>query len=115
MKPFDIELVKAGHPVCTREGNLVRIICLDRNSDKYPIIALVDRNNHEYCQEYTIHGSVCDIECEDDLCMATVKKEGWINVYPEYCVTNDIFKTEQEAKEDASSNCIATVKIEWEE
>jgi hypothetical protein len=120
MKPFDIELAKAGHRVCTREGNPVKIICFDRNSDKYPIIALVDRNNHEYCQEYTIHGSVCDIECEDDLCMATVKKEGWINLYcndgKTYTYNAPVYSSEEEAlKCRFRDTYIGTVKIECDE
>lgn len=120
MKPFDIELAKAGHRVCTREGNPVKIICFDRNSDKYPIIALVDRNNHEYCQEYTIHGGVCDVECEDDLCMATVKKEGWINLYcndgKAYTYNAPVYSSEEEAlKCRFRDTYIGTVKIECDE
>ena len=43
MKPFDIELAKAGYPVCTRDGRPVRILCFDRKSvDGYSILALVD-------------------------------------------------------------------------
>lgn len=120
MKPFDIELAKAGYRVCTREGNPVKIICFDRNSDKYPIIALVDRNNHEYCQEYTIHGSVCDVECKDDLCMVTVKKEGWVNLYHNDGRVCTNSATVYLSKEDAL-DCrlrdpyICTVKIEWDE
>lgn len=42
MKPFDIELAKAGYPVCTRDGRPVRILCFDRKSvDGYSILALV--------------------------------------------------------------------------
>ena len=115
MKPFDIELAKAGHPVYTRDGRAVRILCFDFISpENNPIIVLVKLNEkQEGAIFYGIDGK--GQSCDLDLMMVSKKKKGWINVYPEYCVTNDIFKTEQEAKEDASSNCIATVKIEWEE
>lgn len=120
MKPFDIELAKAGHRVCTREGNPVKIICFDRNLDKYPIMALVDRNNYEYCQEYTIHGGVCDVECGDDLCMVTVKKEGWINLYHNgekvYTNSSIVHSSEKDAVECRLRGAyMCTVKIEWDE
>lgn len=40
MKKFDLELAKQGHPVQTRNGRPVRIICWDRKSE-YPIVALI--------------------------------------------------------------------------
>lgn len=43
MKPFDIELAKAGHRVCTRDGKPARIICFDRRSvNGCSIVALID-------------------------------------------------------------------------
>jgi hypothetical protein len=39
MKEFDLELAKAGHPVCTRDGKPVRIVCFDAKGD-YPIVGL---------------------------------------------------------------------------
>lgn len=35
MKPFDLELAKAGHPVQTRDGRPVRIICYDRKDNAH--------------------------------------------------------------------------------
>lgn len=48
------------------------------------------------------------------------KKEGWINVYTDYCgvpFVSRFFETEEEAIENklTDSNYINTVKIEWEE
>lgn len=40
MKPFDLELAKQGHPVCTRDGKDVRIICFDAKGPN-PIIGLL--------------------------------------------------------------------------
>lgn len=53
--------------------------------------------------------------------MPTEKKTGWINIYPYQCeekiATTGIcaYKTQKAAKENAGSDCIATVPIEWEE
>lgn len=117
MKPFNLDLAKAGHPVCTKEGNPVRIICFDRKSDAYPIIALVNSHNHEYCLKYTIQG-YCDTGCGNDLCMASVKKEGWINIYKQDGKERRgglIYSSRNEAERASALNCIDIVKIEWEE
>ena len=39
------------------------------------------------------------------------KREGWINIYS----NSSIFETEYQAKKEALSSTIATIKIEWEE
>ena len=48
-----------------------------------------------------------------------VKKEGWVNVYHvinnSYDVGHTVYETEKEAIECRADDCIATVKIEWEE
>lgn len=92
MKPFDIELAKAGHPVCTREGNPVRIICFDRKNVKCPMIALIDRGDSEDFVSYIIQGTFYNNgkEHKDDLFMASVKKEGWINLYKDNGVVHTI-------------------------
>lgn len=127
MKPFDIELAKSGHPVCTKNGRDARIICFDLKSETNPIVALVDNRlggEDFYC--YTINGKYkSDSDDEVDLFMATVTREGWVNIYKEgfeTWVDAEIFSTKENAIEynKRSSNknkeyYIATVKIEWEE
>ena len=56
--PFDIEKAKQGAKVVTRDGHNVRILCFDRNSDIYPIVALVQKTNSEEDEiiSYTKHG-----------------------------------------------------------
>lgn len=57
MKPFDIKAAKAGAPVCMRNGDKVRIICFDRISRAFPIIALrIDSDNEECAVSFTIDG-----------------------------------------------------------
>lgn len=56
-----------------------------------------------------------------DLFIAPTKREGYINIYPdnpnskERGTDTNIFNTLKEAEEGAFSNCITTIKIEWEE
>lgn len=41
LEPFDIVRAKAGEPVCTIDGEDVKILCFDRNNKFFPIVALV--------------------------------------------------------------------------
>lgn len=122
MKPFDIELAKAGHPVWTRDGKPVRIICYDRKHTEYPIVALVDNGEFEMNIVYTADGKFHNNpkKSEYDLFMATVKREGWVNLYKEDGVTrthgSHIYPSKESALNARSPiNYITTVKIEWEE
>lgn len=124
MKPFDIELAKAGHPVCTRDGRAVRILCYDRKNTKYPIVALIDRGEYENICSCTIEGKFGNNQEEigNDLFMSPVKKEGWVNVFINSCSglksTDRIYSTKAEALkfiDTKSPHYIDTVKIEWEE
>ena len=122
MKPFDLELAKAGHPVCTRDGRKVRIICFDRENTKFPIVALVQYVDGERVNTFTNEGKysqVVDCNVEVDLFMASEKKEGWINIY-QCGVSYPIYKSEKEAQNSMVNGIglgkyITTIKIEWEE
>lgn len=126
MKPFDIELAKAGYPVCTRDGRPVRILCFDRKSvDGYSILALIDKGDSEGIVSYIRQGTFYSHgkEHKNDLFMAAVKKEGWVNVfinasYFDSKTAGTIYPTKEEALKDIdtkSPHYIDTVKIEWEE
>lgn len=118
MKPFDIELAKANHPVQTRDGRAVRILCYDRKHDDYPIVALVENPDFkdEDTEEFTISGKYDTqvLRSEKDLFMAPIKKEGWINIYNTKEV-GCIYDTKEEAIENANTGLElkATIKIEW--
>ena len=125
MKPFNLEEAKAGKPVCTRDGKPARIICFNRKADRYPIIALVDKGPFEVVYTYTNEGMYNYGGLSDfDLLMASIKREGWVNIY-EKDITNNIsdrasgyiFSTKGEALEAVGNNSehIDTIKIEWEE
>lgn len=121
MRPFDIELAKQGKPVCLRNGRKARIICFDVKNSDYPIIALVEDGEYEVAMYFNERGRTCAHPSEYDLMMASKKKTGWINIYPSIyegrvsIIHSCIYKTQKEAKEGASRDCIATVPIEWEE
>lgn len=119
MKPFNLELAKAGHPVCTRDGHKVRIICFDRKDSNCPIIALLSDGSKETVSSYTTTGYYSKgQESQLDLMMVSEKKEGWINIY-EHGVSYLIYETEEEAKNSRMSaiglgRYVTTIKIEWE-
>jgi len=56
-KPFDLEKVKKGARVETRDGHPVRILCYDRISS-CPILALIFDGKTETCYPYNLDGSL---------------------------------------------------------
>ena len=126
MKPFNLEQAKAGAPVCTRDGRPVRIVCYDLKGYKnYPILALIeDTVGAEYTISYALNGhQSLDSETGIDLMMASVKREGWVNLYTchsgatatDQCT---LYQSEKEARSqiiEGNGVYVATVKIEWED
>ena len=122
MKEFDIELAKAGHPVCTRDGKSVRILCYDKIGNNYPIVTLMDKGEYEEYIPFTIDGRYYSNgrESNNDLFMASAKKEGWVNIYKDGDMARIQSINIYQSKEDAVAmhmpvNYLDTVKIEWEE
>ena len=126
MKPFNLEQAKAGAPVCTRDGRPVRIVCYDLKGHKnYPILTLVESPvGVESTVSYTLNGHhSLDSETGIDLMMASVKREGWVNLYTchsgatatDQCA---LYHSEKEARSHilkGNGVYVATVKIEWED
>lgn len=122
MKPFDIELAKAGHPVQTRDGRPVRILCYDIKSEFYPIVGLVESPDGtvENPANFTNDGRASIYTPTNlDLFMALNKKEGWINLYRSSIYVagvSNVYETKEEAlKASTEEGYILTKKIEWEE
>lgn len=115
MKPFDIELAKKGHPVCTRDGRKARILCFDRKDPHYPIVALVeDISGDEDLVIYHGTGQYEELcKSDEDLVLYTEMNIGYINIYDENTVNPVIYRTEEEAKKIADSNIKETIKIEY--
>ena len=123
MKEFNLEeyLKNPSQKVVTRDGREVRIICTDAKGDE-PIIALVYNNIRDEENVYTYNREGIFYKDNDsclDLFFATVKKEGWINIYKNNSrrdrIAGDVFPSEKEAKEGKTIRYITTIKIEWEE
>jgi len=77
-KPFD-----PTKPVQTRDDRQARIICADRKSERYPIVALVtDEEGCETTYYYTKDGSYLMHQIRYlDLINIPKKKEGFLNIY----------------------------------
>ena len=122
MKEFNLEEFKKNpsQKVVTRDGRAVRIICTDKKGTQ-PIIALITNNKKEDLRTFYKNGRWSNTnECNLDLFFASIKREGWVNVY--FSVDKDKYVGEEiySSKEEAIKNSkyriyIATIKIEWEE
>ena len=116
MKPFNLDeyLANPSRKMVTRDGRNVTIHCTNYNSN-FPIIAEIEGTHSS--DSFNKEGKFYQISnSENDLFFAPEKHEGWVTIYRgtmNYC--GKIYDTEQEAKDSAGSNVIATIKIEWEE
>lgn len=110
-KPFDLEVAKAGNPVCTRDGREARIICFDRIGN-LPIIALVKNREGETVYYYYNNGrdNKENVEKDYDLLMKPIIKTGWINVHK----NNGLYKTEEDAINNRPNDDFVAVKVEFE-
>ena len=126
MKPFNLEQAKAGAPVCNRDGQPVRIVCYDLKGHKnYSILALVKIPvGVETTVSYTLSGhQSLYSDTGLDLMMASVKREGWVNLYTCHsgATATDqwtLYQSEKEARSqiiEGSGVYVATIKIEWED
>ena len=120
MKQFNLEeyLKNPSRKVVTRKGYPATIISTTFHQENYPIIAEVCFSSYDKKQSYsfTANGSFLNLsEDPRDLFFAPEKHEGWVNIYPGPNPGVGIYKSEEEAKYWASTEVIATIKIEWEE
>lgn len=122
MKQFNLEeyLANPSRKVVTRDGRAVtRILCTDAKST-FPFVVLIKKDNdkgEDVCS-FTKNGNFCEsTETSLDLFFAPEKHEGWVNVYK--CKTGScvlgIYPDKEHAEKWADTNCVATIKIEWEE
>ena len=110
LKPFDPVAAMAGAKVVTRDGQSVRIICIDAGS-RFPVVGLV---GGEPCLYGNSGNYYCDSDtAELDLFMTPVMVTKWINIYHE-STTGYIYDSKEEADRKMSANRIACVKVEYE-
>jgi hypothetical protein len=129
MKQFNLKeyLDNPNRKIITRDGEKVRIICIDRKSTDFPIIALCTSTitGEELCRAYNANGA-CYIgtESTSDLMFAPQKHEYWVNVYKNKDIYSarfsDLYTSEQEAQYNSfrkagDYNYVTTARIEWEE
>lgn len=122
MKPFNLEeyLNNPSKKVVTRDGIKARVVCTDRKSESFPIIALVDSDKKaEKVYSFAKNGKFSDGGVHNlDLFFAPEKHEGWATIYGKF-LTGEIFSTKEEAEESVKrcgkKDFIAIAKVEWEE
>jgi hypothetical protein len=118
LKPFNLEQALAGAPVVTRNGCPIVELKYLQTSSK---LAVVRKEPDDKLISYFVpcDGKLGDtIEYVTDLFMAPTKKEGWINIYNVLSLDvtgKNIYPTEEAALANKGCDCIATIKIEWEE
>ena len=123
MKPFNLEeyLTNPSKKVVTREGKPARIICTDAKFEKYPLVALITKEDgREFIAIFDTLGKYhCRHYSYLDLFFASEKHEGWINLYKSgisWSLGTSIWQTEEEAKKwVGAADYATTIKIEWEE
>jgi len=93
----------------THSGRFARIVATDRLCEGRDVLALVLDKSQDYEEIGNFY------ESELTPIPATVKKQGYINIYPGYCSCH-IYPDEKSARERALPGAIAiAVLIEWEE
>ena len=124
MEQFSLEkyLANPSRKLVTRDGCPVRILCTDKKSYNEQIVGLIKGDNGmEFISTWTQQGkSFFNSDTPNDLFFAPEKHEGWVNIlragecrYMREYIYDSKEKAEEIAKENI--NCIATIKVEWEE
>ena len=110
LKPFDLKEAMAGKPVVTRDGRGFLFGGFNPNAmENVQIVGWVSGN----CEAYSNTGRyITGSESDNDLFMATKKIVRWVNVYPN---TSDAWRTEAMAEIARGPDCIACIRIEFEE
>ena len=72
MKPFNLESAKEGKKVVTREGRNVRLVSFNNDNPRYPIVGIIEHNDCDEVNVYTIAGMHLALggEHDHDLFMA---------------------------------------------
>jgi hypothetical protein len=98
MKPFNLELAKAGHPIVTRSGSKVEFIAHVPHAD-------ASENNVVCVSEGQIHlfkenGRFFSVSKDDsywDLFMVPRTKTVWVNLYPKGRLGSEYYDTQEKA------------------
>lgn len=105
MKPFNLERAKAGDPVCTENGEIIKLIYFDMPG-YYPIAGFQDC----YLLSFRLDGVYWDYRTNKtcELFMAPKKIQYWVNVYRnplnKGIWTGGSYQTEELAKNESYRN-----------
>jgi len=110
LKPFDLKLAQAGHPIQTRNGRPATFITYCADCDNYQIVASINRR----METFIVNGGYHDdaTTSGNDLFMAPVTRTMWTNVYNGSC--NGLFETKEDADEMGGPR-IACIQITFTE
>ena len=124
MKQFNLEeyLKNPSKKVITRDGKAVKIHCTNYTGTQR-IIAQVEGFDSSFSFSENGRYYIGNFDSQVDLFFATEKHEVWVNVYRRsnedaYGISfGCTYSSEEEAKSNIVPyrDCVATVKIEWEE
>ena len=114
-------------PIVTRDGRAARVLCTDRISDTYPVVALVRDEEGEAVRTFHENGECFLMDESPDPCdlffapEPKTKKVGWMNV----CKYGDvqhfslvggvIHPTREQALTECPDYVVDTIQIKWEE
>lgn len=127
MKPFDLKRALAGEPVVTRDGRKVHCVLHDPGSPDEEM-RVYARYGDESCMCYNAfmeNGLLRKGQVKpQDLFMAPIKREAWVNVYPApndslhkgiSFLTSHAFSTKGIADSLATGNRLLCIRVEVEE
>ena len=80
MREIDYKTLKVGDPVVTRDGREVRVLCTDRKSKRFPIVALVTTSIGEQVYYYTEKGEF-NTSCESALDIFLPPQKEYVVLY----------------------------------
>jgi hypothetical protein len=95
------------------------VLCTDGPQADYPVAAWIEGDASP--SSLTLDGRlfVRDPPFLRNVQPKKVKKEGWVNIYPEsdehVAFVSHAFATEREARLNRMPRCITAIRIEWEE
>ena len=111
MKPFDLKLAAAGHPIQTRSGKIARFVAHmpDVAYANNRVVVVVDRDVYHVSEVGTCHSGR---ESHCDLFMVPVKHKRWINLYDE---SSCHYLTREEADMKAREDRLACIEVTFTE
>lgn len=120
MKQFSLDeyLKNPSRKVVTRDGRNVKIYCTNFARGSHSIVAEIEGEGKS--TSFSEKGKYYNYELsKNDLFFATVKHEGWVNVYKtesgDYVTGRNVHINKEHAEALVGPTCVSTIKLEWEE